>query len=246
MAAKGGEVNTASESYSKGNESFVNEDYSKACELYTAALQTEPLYTDALVARAHALIKTEKFEDAKRDADKAIDIMRSDASGEGASSPLAAKAFLRSGVASFHLGRYREARNCFVEGGKVQGGEAGLRQWLVWCDEKIEKFGDTAPGAKTSNRTDDAKSSSNSEAVAVKEEKPEAAAAAEPSPDQSSQAMPVPKISHDWYQTETQVVIEIRIKKLAANMVKVINITACVTVLLQSCHVARWTLGTPP
>ena len=31
----------------------------------------------------------------------------------------------------------------------------------------------------------------------------------------------VPKISHDWYQTETLVVLEIRIKKLAANMVKV-------------------------
>ena len=58
MAAKGGEVNSAQESYSKGNESFVNEDYTKAVFLYSAALQTEPLYTDALVARAHALIKT--------------------------------------------------------------------------------------------------------------------------------------------------------------------------------------------
>ena len=121
MAAKGGEVNSASESYSKGNESFVNEDYTKAVSLYTAALQTEPLYTDALVARAHALIKTEKFEEAKKDADKAIDILRADTGGDGARSPLAAKAFLKSGVASFHLGRYREARNCFVEGGRVPG-----------------------------------------------------------------------------------------------------------------------------
>ena len=31
----------------------------------------------------------------------------------------------------------------------------------------------------------------------------------------------VGRITHDWYQTETQVVIEIRIKKLAADMVKV-------------------------
>ena len=225
MAAKGAEVNTASESYSKGNESFVNEDYAQAVALYTAALQTEPLYTDALVARAHALIKTEKFEEAKRDADKAIDILRSESSGDGAGSPLAAKAFLRSGVASFHLGRYREARNCFVEGGRVQGGEAGLKQWMVWCDEKIKKFGDSAPGAKTTNKTDDAKSSTDTEAVKKVEEKLEtaAAAAAEPSPANESQAMPVPKITHDWYQTETQVVIEIRIKKLAANMVKVMK-----------------------
>ena len=78
MAAQGDQVTKASECYSKGNESFVNEDYSQACELYTAALQTDPLYTEALVARAHALIKTEKFEDAKKDADKAIDIMRAE------------------------------------------------------------------------------------------------------------------------------------------------------------------------
>ena len=123
MAAKGGKVNSAAESYSKGNESFVNKDYTKAVSLYTPTLQTEPLYTDALVARAHTLIKTKKFEEAKKDADKAINILRA---GDGASSPLAAKAFLRSGVASFHLGRYREARNCFVEGGRVLGSEAGL------------------------------------------------------------------------------------------------------------------------
>ena len=31
----------------------------------------------------------------------------------------------------------------------------------------------------------------------------------------------VGRITHDWYQTETHVVIEVRIKKLAADMVKV-------------------------
>merc|ERR1711944_33262 len=34
-------------------------------------------------------------------------------------------------------------------------------------------------------------------------------------------AMPVPKIKHDWYQTEAQVVIEIRIKALKNEDVKV-------------------------
>ena len=42
----------------QGNECFVNDDYAKACELYTSALQLDPLMADALVARAHALIKT--------------------------------------------------------------------------------------------------------------------------------------------------------------------------------------------
>ena len=58
----------------------------------------------------------------------------------------------------------------------------------------------------------------------TEEKKPEAAAAVEAAVEAAgpdSNVMPVPKISHDWYQTETHVVIEIRIKKLAANMVKV-------------------------
>ena len=142
----------------------------------------EPLYSDALVARAHAFIKTDKFEDAKKDADKAIDILR-----QGGDNPsLAAKAFLRSGVASFHLGRYREARNCFLEGQKL-GEESGLKQWMTWCDEKIAKFGDNAPGVKTvakekENKTDDAKADINQ------------ATEAAPTPAVDNNAMPVPKV----------------------------------------------------
>ena len=100
-----------------------------------------------------------------------------------------------------------EARNCFVEGQKL-GEEAGLKQWLTWCDEKIAKFG-PGPGAK---KQDEAKK----EPEPMKTESQEAAAAP-----QDPQAMPVPKISHDWYQAETQVVVEVRIKKLKADECKI-------------------------
>ena len=103
---------TAQSLYSQGNEAFVNEDYPGAVELYTSALALQPHFADALVARAHALIKKDKYQEAKKDADKAIDILRA---GGGESTPLISKAFLRSGVASFHLGRYRESKNCFEE-----------------------------------------------------------------------------------------------------------------------------------
>ena len=178
---------TAADFYSKGNEAFVNEDYKTAVEQYSAALGLDPVLAEALVARAHALIKTDKYEDAKKDADKAIDILR--AGGEN--TPLISKAFLRSGVASFHLGRYREAKNCFVEGEKV-GEESGLKQWLCWSDEKIQKFGDFAPGVKKSedksNKTDDAKATSDTVTVAPD---PTPAAAVD------NNAMPVPKVCDD-------------------------------------------------
>jgi len=94
---------TGSGYYSKGNEAFVAENYASAIDLYTAALGLDPLFPDCLVARAHAYIKADKYEQAKEDADKGIQILRT----RDPSSTTLAKAFLRSGVASFHLGRFR-------------------------------------------------------------------------------------------------------------------------------------------
>jgi len=205
---------TATDFYSKGNEAFVSESYPAAIDLYSSALGLEPHFAECMVARAHAYIKADKFDLAKKDADKAIDILR--ASSE--TSPTTAKAFLRSGVASFHLGRYREAKNCFTEGQKL-GEESGLKQWMAWCDEKIKKFGDFAPGVKPAAaepKTDNKEVVTPSAKAASPEVTPPSDTAA-PDPN----AMPVPKISHDWYQTETHVVVEVRIKKLSADQCKV-------------------------
>ena len=180
-------ADSAQSLYSQGNEAFVNEDYSGAVELYTSALALHQHFSDALVARAHALIKTDKYEEAKKDADKAIDILRA---GGGEATPLISKAFLRSGVASFHLGRYRESKNCFEEGQKV-GGEAGLKQWMSWCDDKIAKFGDFAPGVK-GNKTDDAKGETAPVTVPAVEAVPVSVAVAVTAP--SNSEMPVPKV----------------------------------------------------
>ena len=48
---------------------------------------------------------------------------------------------MRSGVASFHMGHYAEAKNCFQEGLKEPFTDAAaLRQWVHWCDEKMERL----------------------------------------------------------------------------------------------------------
>jgi len=201
---------TATDFYSKGNEAFVSENYPTAIDLYTSALGLEPHFADCMVARAHAYIKSDKFDLAKKDADKAIDILRSSSE----TSPSAAKAFLRSGVASFHMGKYKEARNCFTEGQKL-GDESGLKQWMAWCDEKIKKFGDFAPGVKPSNAVP--KTDNNKDEVA----QPQMATSEKTAPANDPNTMPVPKISHDWYQTETHVVVEVRIKKLSADQCNV-------------------------
>ena len=71
---------------------------------------------------------------------------------------------------------------------QMLGGEAGLKQWMSWCDDKIAKFGDFAPGVRAApvkeNKTDDAKGSGEPEPAAV--EPPVAAP--------SNSSMPVPKV----------------------------------------------------
>jgi len=213
MGGEKGNVETGPNYYSKGNESFVGENYAEAVDYYTSALSLDPHFADCLVARAHAYIKSDKFDLAKKDADKAVDILRA---SSDKNSPAAAKAFLRSGVASFHLGRYREARNCFVEGQKL-GEESGLKQWMSWCDEKIKKFGDYAPGVKQ----DEVKKVSPPPEEASSNPSPATPMEVQPTVGYDSSSMPVPKISHDWYQTETMVIVEVRIKKLAADQVQV-------------------------
>lgn len=207
--------------YSKANEAFVADDYNSAIDLYTQALEQDPTYADCMVARAHAFIKKDRFQEAKKDADRAIDILRS--TEEGRSSMVLAKAFLRSGVASFHIGRFREAKNCFSEGQKL-GEEPGLKQWMSWCDEKIAKFGDIAPGVaevspakKTASVPTLGSLATQAPSEQTKASEAKASGDAKVSeasePVQNTQ-MPTPTIKHDWYQTETNVVIEIRLKKM--------------------------------
>jgi len=207
--AEGKAGETSQSYYSKGNEAFVSDNYLGAVELYSSALGLDPGYTDCLVARAHAYIKSDQFDAAKADSTRAIQLLRAD----DPASPTLAKAFLRSGVASFHLGRYSEAKNCFLEGRKL-GEEAGLKQWVAWCDEKIAKFG-PGPGVKKEVKVEEVK------VEEVKEVKVEEQETAAETTCDTQLSMPVPKISHDWYQTETQVVVEVRIKKLKADECKI-------------------------
>ena len=321
----------------KGDEFFEKGDYAKACDFYTDALGCGDDWTSiqVYVKRTLAFMKMERYEEAKEDADKAIDLEdRTGLIGQNGSRGFST-ALLLSGKASFYLGRYEEAKKCFVKGERGQGGDdegMGMRQWIFWCDEKIKRLGDKARNPAPVNKTDDAKfigenrdgqkksepvtdsqifksgfllskqvkkvepekqakkaesaiaenkqekymkevlqtvqqacckRSENTSAVPSNKDDPgnkillrlqrQRAARSEPgaqvvktsaveelpgccggeTPDHATPAPPPPhpdhaaeevtdaRITRDWYQTETQVVIEIRIKKLAANKVKV-------------------------
>ena len=132
--------------------------------------------------------------------------------------PSLSRSFLRSGVASFNLGRYAEAKNCFLQGQQHQD-EMGIKQWITWCDEKMQKLG-------IKDDSEDLKPTQKSMVPVKETEKPKIqdepakginpplASNTETSSDKQPAvvAMPVPKIKHDWYQTEAQVCLIILFK----------------------------------
>lgn len=173
-------------------------NYQEAMQFLTEALTLNPGGVEALVSRADAHIKLEKFEMAIKDADRAIDLARA----QGSLDKTLVTAFVKGGVANFHLGRYDEAKNYFKEGHKIDPSTlSGLNQWMVWCDEKKARL------AKMTGTNEEAT------APMKKEEEPK----------QSNVVveMPTPKIKHDWYQTETTVVVEVRLKNLNKDQVEV-------------------------
>jgi suppressor of G2 allele of SKP1 len=244
-------ADSGAELYKKGNECFVSEDYDRAVDLYSSALAQDPGLLECYAAKAQALIRSEKYDQAKLEADRGIDVLRGISAQDTDSKPSdeLKKCLQRSGVASFHLGRFKEAKNTFSEAKKLDDADKGITQWRTWCDEKIAKFGDDASKksktpAQPSEPADSAQpsdpaptatqpnepatiknSTSESKQSGVEASSsatnPSSSASAESKSAETSNEMPAPKIKHDWYQTETHVIIEVRIKKLDPKDVRV-------------------------
>eukprot|EP00983_Pelagomonas_calceolata_P077217 1153770-Pelagomonas_calceolata.AAC.3 len=75
------------ELYQQGNSAFVDEDYHRACELYTQALGAEQSGNSKILeARANAHLRLENWMDALQDATRAAEL-----------DPQSSKALLRKG-----------------------------------------------------------------------------------------------------------------------------------------------------
>lgn len=196
-------LKTSEEVCKAAEKELQSDNFEEAENLFAKALEFNNTCIEAWIGRASLHIKTEKFEKAQSDADRAIDIARS--SPQADSSALIANAFLKGGLSCFHRGKYQEAKNYFTEGAKHDSSpKTGLKQWIIWCDEKMAKMAKSDKNAATNS-----------------EQKKTEAAPTEISPKVPEIPQEQPKIKHDWYQTETTVVIEVRIKGLNKDQVTV-------------------------
>ena len=88
----------------------------------------------------------------------------------------------------------------------------GIKQWITWCDEKMEKLGikhekeeQSLEAKEITKQVKEGLSLSMAKDTKEpqSEEKGNKFVACNSSSEQLQ--MPIPKIKHDWYQTETQV-----------------------------------------
>ena len=200
-------------------ECYGKNEYEKSIQIYNEALERRD-NVEVLVQRAHCYIKTDKYEDAAKDAARAVHLTSAE-SKKNSESNVRMDALRWYGVSLFHLGYYEEAQKIFQEA--LEFDTTGFKMWIQWCDDKIqrrkEKGQDPPPkkcfyqpeqeAASVSVTADAAASKENAGSV-----QPTSIIAAATGGENAQLTMPVPKIKHDWYQTEVMVIVEVRVKNL--------------------------------
>jgi suppressor of G2 allele of SKP1 len=169
----------------QANALFVDEDFDGALELYNQAITAAPGCADLFVSRAALHIKMENFTSAIGDANKAIAI------DDGNS-----KAYLRKGVACFHMEEYATAKNAFEKGKEIDPDTAQFKTWIRKCNAELEE-----------EMAVEERSAAPASASA-----PSAASVPAPAPIPAPAPKPVARFRHDFIQNPTHVTISVYIK----------------------------------
>ena len=180
------------------NAAFVDGDYESAISGYGVAIGAEPENGEAYSKRAAAHLRMKRYTEAVSDATLAV---------KHNAPP---KAHVRKGEAAFALGEFEAARASFskaLELGNVPGTTAlELKRWVRKCDAEVA-LENAPPPPPPAAAAQPPKAPVNPMAP------PPAAAAPSTSSDPS-------KIRHEWYQTQTHVIVSILARNVPSERVK--------------------------
>ncbi|KAL0966364.1 hypothetical protein UPYG_G00294400 [Umbra pygmaea] len=142
-------------------DSFIEEDPQKAVEELNEVLERNSDNAEWFCQRAYAHIQMKNYSCAVVDAKKAQVL-----------NPCLALAFLRNGIAEYHLNNFESSLAAFTHGHRLDASENTFQMWIKRCEEMMGTANQNGSEIKT----------------------------------------PMPHIRHDWYQTESQVIITIMVK----------------------------------
>ncbi|XP_072119601.1 protein SGT1 homolog isoform X2 [Mobula birostris] len=155
---------------------FIAKCPEKALEELNAAVEQDLDVAEYYCQRAYANILLQSYKEVLKDASKALELK-----------PNYALAYLRKGIAEYHLKMYHLSMESFTRGQELDAENANFNTWIKTCKENLDSM------AQQDGNT---------------EETPKHQTATR-------------KIKHDWYQTDSHVIITIMIKNANKDDVKV-------------------------
>ena len=225
----------ASIAFTEGNELFVDEDYEGAIEAFSKAITESDngdnnAKANYFAKRAAAYLKLKQYEEAMDDALQAKGL-----------NPNLANAYLRFGLAAFHLDEFESAKASFEKGVTLVTSKKQKETYEMWirkCDAEIEDEDDDdddddeeendVNNDNNNNNNDEKNDSSNlgqeNNNTTVKTEQQEVPPPSKPVP---------PRFKHDWYQTLDRVVISLMAKNQSEDTVNVEFDTRNVTITVK-------------
>ncbi|XP_067108836.1 protein SGT1 homolog isoform X3 [Osmerus mordax] len=153
-------------------DSCIDEDPQKALEELNEALLGNPDNAEWFCQRAYAHLLLKNYSCAANDSKKAQLLQ-----------PSLALAFMRTGIAEYHLNHYESSHEAFTQGHQLNDSDKDFEVWIQRCEEMMGK------------------QSLNGNA--------------------NMQPSAAPPAKHDWYQTESQVIVTIMVKNAQKDAVLV-------------------------
>ncbi|XP_015233533.1 PREDICTED: protein SGT1 homolog isoform X1 [Cyprinodon variegatus] len=154
------------------SDSFIDEDPQKALEALNEALEGDCDNAEWFCQRAYAHILLKNYSSAVDDAKKAQQLK-----------PSLPLAFMRTGIAEYHLKNYESANAAFTQAQQLDDSDKSCEVWIKRCEETM--------GAQTQNGS------------------------------VTTQTLATPPVKHDWYQTESQVIVTIMAKNVPKDGVRI-------------------------
>ncbi|XP_057312977.1 protein SGT1 homolog [Hydractinia symbiolongicarpus] len=185
----------AGKKFCAGNEAFVDENFDQAIQCYTEAIEICTDNADYYLKRCNAYIKKEDFSDAVKDADMSIKLNKMDV-----------RPYQRKGFALFSLKQYKEALKAYEDALKIDENNEQIKLWIRKCEAEINL---SEKGGCTKNKTNIGLSR-----LHKSHENTSKAVHSDINTKTQQQPALTSKIKHDWYQTETHIVITVLIKNL--------------------------------
>ncbi|XP_077954692.1 protein SGT1 homolog [Gasterosteus aculeatus] len=152
-------------------DSFIDKDPKKALEELNDALQEDPDSAECLCQRAYAHTLLKNYSCAVDDAKKAQQL-----------TPGLPLAFLRTGIAEYHLNHYESAHAALAQGQQLDVTDKSFEFWIKQCEQMMRE--PTQAGGELRTPA-------------------------------------VPPVKHDWYQTESQVIVTVMAKNVPKDGVRV-------------------------